>query len=198
MIRLIQIMTLLSLAAVLLAACSSGKPRWNTSEVTGAMPDLQFTLTDDNGNTVHANTYSGKIKLLYFGYTHCPDVCPQTLAMIRGALDHLGDQADAVRVLFVSVDPSRDTPTVLKSYTQAFGPRFVGLTGNQAQLKALTSRYHASYSYQKPDANGAYAVNHIAQIYVFDRHGRIKLLMDRTDSSKAMTHDLKQLISDGG
>jgi protein SCO1/2 len=94
----------------------------------------------------------------------------------------------------VSVDPKRDTPHVLKTYTDAFGPQFVGLTGTQAQLKALTKRYRVSYSYQKPDKNGAYAVNHSAAIFVFGKQGKVRLLMNRTDGATAMAQDLAQLL----
>lgn len=178
--------------AVLFTACG-GSQQWQTKNITGIMPNLKFTLTDDNGRTVHAGDYSGKIKVLYFGYTHCPDVCPLTLATIGRSLKQLGTQADRVRVLFVSVDPKRDTPPVLKKYAQAFGPQFIGLTGSQDQLKALTKRYRVSYSYDKPDANGNYAVNHSGAVFVFDGEGDVRLLMNRTDGAAAMAHDLRQL-----
>src|SRR5699024_2301506 len=116
-----------------LAACSGGK-NWETSNITGMMPDLAFTLTDDNGQTVHADKYGGKVRLVYFGYTHCPDICPITLGHLAAALRTLGPAAKNVRVLFVSVDPKRDTLSLLKTYTKAFGPQFVGLTGTQDQL----------------------------------------------------------------
>lgn len=196
MIRSLRLIAVLTLAALALAACGNGKQHWNTNNITGVMPDLQFTLTDENGNTVHANDYRGKIKLMYFGYTHCPDICPLTLATVGRALKQLGSKADNVRVLFVSVDPKRDTPKVLKTYTDAFGPQFVGLTGTQAQLKALTKRYRVSYSYQKPDKNGAYAVNHSAAIFVFGPDGKVRLLMNRTDGATAMAQDLSQLEAD--
>src|SRR5699024_5110331 len=100
---------LLLITTLVIAGCGSDLT-WKTNNITSVMPDLQFTLTDDGGRTVHESNYQGKVQLLFFGYTHCPDVCPLTLATIGRALHRLGDQADAARVLFVSVDPERDTP----------------------------------------------------------------------------------------
>ncbi|MGH8271179.1 MAG: SCO family protein [Gammaproteobacteria bacterium] len=191
--RFLRAAALILFASVLLAGCG-GSQKWDTTNITGVMPNLKFTLTDDNGATVHADKWSGKVKLLYFGYTHCPDICPLTLADIARALRSLGKQADGVRVLFVSVDPKRDTPAMLKTYAHAFGSQFVGLTGTQNQLRALTARYRVSYSYDKPDADGNYTVNHGAVIFVFDQSGRVRLLMSGSDKSAAIAHDLKQLL----
>ncbi len=191
--RLIKLAGAAGLSALLLAACG-GPEHWSTKNITGVMPDLKYTLTNENGKTVHADAYKGKVRLLYFGYTHCPDICPITLGTIGRALKKLGPRADAVRVLFVSVDPKRDDPATLKKYTAAFGRQFVGLTGTQQQLHKLVKRYRVSYSYQKPDKHGNYTVNHSAAIFVFDRDGNVRLLMNRTDGAKAMAHDLGQLV----
>ncbi len=177
-----------------LAAC--GGRTWETRDVTGLMPDLRFTLHDTRGRTVHAATYGDKIKLLYFGYTHCPDVCPLTLADIAAALRKIDAKPADVQVLFVSVDPKRDTLPLLHQYAQAFGPWFVGLTGSQAQLKSLSKRYRVSYSYGKPDARGNYVVNHSAAIFVFDAKNRVRLLMNHTNSKQAMAHDLRRLLGE--
>ncbi|HET7586459.1 MAG TPA: SCO family protein [Gammaproteobacteria bacterium] len=193
--RTLLLTSLLGLVTLLLAACGGGTQQWKTTNITGVMPDLKFTLTDENGKTVHADAWRGKVKLMYFGYAHCPDICPLTLATVGRAISQLGDQSDAVRVLFVSVDPKRDPPPVLKEYTQAFGPEFVGLTGTQDQLKALSKRYRVSYSYGEPDANGEYAVNHSSAVFVFDKNGDVRLLMNREDGADAMAHDLRQLVN---
>ncbi len=110
--------------------------------------------------------------LLYFGYTHCPDVCPTTLSLLSHAVTALGTDAGQVRILFVSVDPARDTLAQLKTYAAAFGPEVVGLRGSEAELKALTKRYRVSYGYGKPDARGDYEVSHSSAVYVFDREAR--------------------------
>jgi len=185
----------LAFTLLVLSACSNNAQQWKTTNITGVMPNLQFTLTSENGKTVDAGDYRGKIDMVYFGYTHCPDVCPLTLSMIGRALDKLGKQANDVRVLFVSVDPKRDTPEVLRKYTNAFGPRFIGLTGTQDQIKELSKRYRVSYSYGKPDTHGNYVVNHSSGIFVFGPKGKVRLLMNRSDGAKAMAHDLRQLVN---
>ncbi|MGD8574509.1 MAG: SCO family protein, partial [Gammaproteobacteria bacterium] len=123
-------------AALALVACGNGR-QWRTHDITGFMPPLAFHLTGENGQPTTARDFRGHTVLLYFGYTHCPDVCPLTLAALARALHDIGPSADQVRVLFVSVDPERDTPPLLARYTEAFGPRFVGLTGTRQQLDAL-------------------------------------------------------------
>lgn len=181
----------------LLAGCGSGSVDWQTRNITGTMPDLAFTLTRGNGETVHAGDFAGSYDLLYFGYTHCPDVCPATLAILDAALDKLGKQADRVRVLFVSVDPKRDTPQALASYVSAFGPRVVGLTGTHAQLTELTRRYRVAYRLGDPDSSGDYPVYHSAGIFVFDPQGNARLLMNYKDGVDAIAHDLSALIQRG-
>lgn len=185
-------------ALLALSAChAQPKLSWDTENITGALPDLEFTLTDDQGNTVDAAHYANRIRLLYFGYTHCPDVCPTTLATIQAALGKIGGAAKAVRVLFVSVDPQRDTPRALKAYTSAFGPNFVGLSGTTDQLQKITKRYHTRYRYYAPDAQGDYVVQHSAAIFVFDRRGKARLIMEYQKGPAAMAHDIAQLVTDG-
>lgn len=167
---------------------------WGLLNITGHMPPLQFTLTRDDGQIVNQSDYLGKLVLLYFGYTHCPDVCPTTLADLAAAVKQLGPQADQVRILFVSVDPARDTPVVLKSYVNAFSPWMVGLTGSQAQLTTLTKRYRVAYGLGKPDASGNYVVYHSSAVFVFDRRGQVRLLTSYTDKPAVIARDLARLL----
>ena len=169
---------------------------WHLLNITGHMPPLQFTLIRDDGQTVTQKDYIGKPVMLYFGYTHCPDVCPTTLADLAIALRQLGPVADQVRVLFVSVDPARDTPVVLKTYVKAFGPWFVGLTGSQTELTALTKRYRVAYRLGEVDAGGNYAVYHSSAVFIFDRHGDARLLTSLSDNSDLIAKDLKRLLSE--
>jgi protein SCO1/2 len=185
---------LLAAALLTLAGCSQPQ-HWGMKNITNLMPDLQFTLTDQSGKTVHAKDYRGKVLLLYFGYTHCPDVCPTTLANLTQALKGLGEAANAVRVLFVSVDPARDTPTVLRDYVHAFGPQFVGLRGDDATLRNLTMRYRVTYALDKPDAEGNYAVSHSSAVFVFDQRGRVRLLGRGSDKPATIASDLKRLMA---
>ncbi|HYW03156.1 MAG TPA: SCO family protein [Gammaproteobacteria bacterium] len=181
--------------AVLLAGCGDSR-HWSLKNIEGVMPPLRFRLTDDSGRPATAGDYRGKVVLLYFGYTHCPDVCPTTLAKLAGSLGALGDRADGVRVLFVSVDPKRDSATVLHRYVGAFGPQFTGLRGGQDALRTLTRRYRVSYGYGKPAADGSYEVSHSSAIFIFDRRGRIRLLAQQDDDARAISHDLRQLLAE--
>lgn len=183
--------------SLFLAGCSGKTPvKWNANDISGVMDPLTFNLTDDHGQSVTGKDYRGKVVMLYFGYTFCPDICPQTLTRVAAALRGLGKQAEHVQVLFVSVDPNRDTPKVMRNYVKYFSPRMLGLTGTQSELKAVTKRYRVAYSYGKgyPDKKD-YVVNHSASIYVFDPKGNARLLIDQQETSAQITADLKQLIA---
>ena len=184
---------LTSCAAVLLAACAS-HPNWQLDDVSGHLPDLKFQLTNDLGKPVTAATYRGKVVVLYFGYTHCPDVCPLTLVHLHTVLQKLGKDAGDVRVLFVTVDPTRDAVPVLHQYVTAFDPRIVGLTGTQDELARLAKRYRAFYQRETPKtSSGDYEVTHSSAIYIFDREGRARLLATPGATNDAIYHDLKIL-----
>jgi len=181
----------------LLVACGHSTTPWGLRGISGLMPSLDFTLTAaSDGAKVQGKDFRGKVVLLYFGYTHCPDVCPTTLSLLSRAVKALGTNAEQVRILFVSVDPARDTLAQLKTYAAAFGPEVVGLSGSEAELKALTKRYRVSYGYGKPDSSGAYEVSHSSAVYVFDREGKTRLLIGPTDSVPIITGDLQRLLSE--
>ncbi|MFP4560347.1 MAG: SCO family protein [Thiohalorhabdus sp.] len=189
---------LLLLGVLLLAGCSDDGP-WRLKDISGLMPRLAFTMTDHQGATVHGADYRGKVTLVYFGFTHCPDVCPATLANVRQALARLGEeQADRVRVLFVTVDPERDTREALRSYVRAFGPQFVGLRGGREQLDAFTKRYRVAYGYGEPDAHGSYDVSHSTGLFVFGPEGEPRLLALPDDGPEAIAQDLDRLLSAHG
>ncbi|MDO1529947.1 SCO family protein [Fulvimonas sp. R45] len=187
---------LLLAAALLLAGCQRDTAvPWQLTSIRGHMPDLSFRLVDDSGKTVTAADYRGKVLLLYFGYTHCPDVCPLTLAHLHAVLQKLGKPADDVRILFVSVDPARDTPAVLHDYVRAFDPRAVGLTGSPRDIEALVKRYRASFTREPAKGDSGYEVSHSSAIYVFDRAGHARLLATPPDSQAQIGHDLGLLIA---
>ncbi|RAR62940.1 MULTISPECIES: SCO family protein [Halomonadaceae] len=184
------------LLSVLLAGCED--PNWHTSDISDIMPALDLSLMDENGQQVEEDAYTGKTTLLYFGYTHCPDVCPTSLARMTAAIKKLDEPArDDIQVLFVSVDPERDTPARLRQYTDVFGPQFIGLTGSTAQLDALTNRYRVSYGYGEKDENGNYDVSHSSGIFVFNEQGDARLLMRNSDPIPSMVSDLKRLMERG-
>lgn len=198
--RLARLAALLMLFAIasLLGACHQEEQQpWQLTDIAGHMPDLSFRLTDDQGKTVTASDYRGKVTLLYFGYTHCPDVCPLTLAQLHVVMQKLGKLADGVSILFVSVDPTRDTPAVLHDYVHAFDPRAVGLTGSPADIEVLSKRYRAAFSREPGKTDGNYDVSHSSGIYIFDGNGKARLLATPTDAQDKLVHDLQLLLSPG-
>lgn len=183
-------------ALVALAACAEEQV-WNTKDVSGLMPDLEFELTRaSDGETVTESAYADKVTVLFFGFTHCPDVCPATLAkysQVLRAMDE--DAADEVRVLFVSVDPERDTLDRLSQYVDAFGERFVGLRGEIPYLRDLTKRYRVTFGHGEPDDSGYYEVSHSSAAFVFDGDGELRLLTRPDDSIEDLRADLQRLVA---
>lgn len=179
-----------------LAACAPPQAPFGLQNVTGLLPALRFNLTNQDGRPVSAEDFRGKVVLLYFGYTNCPDVCPMTLALLNRAVESLGSAAAArVRVLFVSVDPARDTVAVLKRYVGAFGPEVVGLRGDDDALDSLVRRYRVTYHREPPDARGYYAVDHSSAVFIFDREGEARLLAEESSPPKVISADLKRLLA---
>ena len=191
--------TVLVMAAMLLLAACGGQ-KWRDVDVRGGLPPLAFTMTRaSDGKTVTAADFRGKTTLVYFGYTNCPDVCPTTLAALDKVMDQLGPRADSVRVLFVTVDPNRDTLSALKTYAASFGPRVVGLRGTPDQIAAFARRYRTAYSVRPGDASHPYAVTHGSAVYVFDSRGRARLIIPSLATSSTdlagVTADLRRLTS---
>jgi protein SCO1 len=184
--------------SLLLAGCKDDS-KWHNMNVTGSSPALQFTLTRaSDGREVTEADYQGKIVLLYFGYTNCPDVCPTTLFNIDQILKRLGPAAATIQVLFVTVDPNRDTLNQLKAYVSNFGPRVDGLRGTPDQLAALARRYRVVYTVSPATNTHPYEVTHSSAIYVFDTTGRARLLIPSLATTKpdigGTVTDLRRLI----
>jgi protein SCO1/2 len=144
-------------------------------DVAGLVHPLEFTMTDETGRAVRASDFRGEPVLVYFGFTHCPDVCPTTLARLSQAAQAAGPRN--LRILFVTVDPARDTTGQLAAYARAFGPRVKGLRPSEDELEDLARRYRVSYSRGKPDANGEYEVMHSSGVFAFDAEGHARLLI---------------------
>jgi protein SCO1/2 len=180
---------------LLLAGCGDNTAPWHATNITGSMPALEFSLERaSDGALVHAGDYRGRVVILYFGYTHCPDVCPATLANLSDAIAKLGAQADQVRVLFVTVDPNRDAAPVLAAYVRAFAAQIDGLRGTDDQLTDIARRYRVIYSVTPDTAGHAYEVMHSAAVFFFDRNGRARLVTTKTDDVAGITSDLKRLL----
>lgn len=173
-----------ALSACLLGSCSPSA-HWHGTDIAGSLPTLRFTMTRARDHkVVTAADYRGKVTLLYFGYTFCPDVCPTTLSNVSEAVRKLGPAASAVRVLFVTVDPDRDTLPVLKRYGEAFGEQVDTLRGDPNELVALARRYRVAYSVTPATATRPYDVTHSSGIYVFDRRGAPRLLISSLSRDK--------------
>jgi len=174
---------------LMLAGC--GRPSFHMTDISGAMPRLSFHMTRaSDGAAVSGESYRGKVVLLYFGYTNCPDVCPATLANIAGMLAKL--QSKEIQVLFVTVDPNRDTPTALKQYVAAFSPQIEGLRGSDNALADVARRYRVAYSV---DRRPPYTVMHSNAVFVFDQDGRIRLVTTNTDDVAGMADDVEKLLN---
>ncbi|MBV8188888.1 MAG: SCO family protein [Alphaproteobacteria bacterium] len=153
-----------------------------------------FRLVDQNGRTVTDADLKGKWSLIYFGYTHCPDACPTTLNEIAIALDDLGPKRDAVRPVFITVDPERDTPQLLKGYVENFGPTFVGLTGTAQQVDAAARAYRVYYQKVPGKDGGPYLMDHSSIVYLLDRNGRFVTHFTHEAKAEAITAAVKKLL----
>jgi protein SCO1 len=186
------------LALAVLAGCGDAA-KWHAIDVSGSLPSLSFSLSrSEDGKRVTQADYRGKVVLLYFGYTQCPDECPTTLANASEILTRLGAEARHVRMLFVTVDPNRDTAAVLSAYVGNFAPEIEGLRGTPDALAALARRCRVIYSVRPATKDQPYEVTHSAGIYVFDRRGEARLIVTALDRAKpdiaGTAADLHRLI----
>jgi len=145
---------------------------FTTSQASTSSIGGDFTLIDHEGKTFRLQQLRGKVVLLFFGYTFCPDICPTELAGVSRVLDGLGTDADRVQGLFVSLDPERDTPRVLKDYLSYFNRQLIGLTGSQDAIRQVSSRYRVRYQ-KHPLPNGSYSLDHSANLFIIDQHGQL-------------------------
>lgn len=179
------------ICSLLLAGCDGG-PKFRSTDITGVDYGKSLALTDHNGRPRTLEDFRGKVVLLFFGFTHCPDVCPTTLADLAGAVKTLGPDADRVQVLFVTVDPERDTPEALAKYVTAFDPRFLGLHGDAAATRKTAQEFKIYY--EKRKTGDSYSVDHSGQSYVIDPQGRVRLLVRPDRIAQDLPEDLKTLL----
>jgi protein SCO1/2 len=190
---------LIGALALLLSLLAGGCERETlpgATDIDGVMPRLAFSLLRANDDAaVTAADYRGRTVLLYFGYTHCPDECPTTLANLAAMLRRLGHAGNNVRVLFVSVDPGRDTVPVLKAYVGSFGPQIDGLRGSANKVTALARRYRVLFAVTPATANRPYSVMHSDTLFVFDDSGRPRWALTSTDNTAALASRIGNLNS---
>jgi protein SCO1/2 len=172
-------------AATLVGGCGrGGAPSFKATDITGADYGRTLALTDHRGQPRTLADWKGKVVVLFFGFTQCPDVCPTTLATLADVMKRLGPDADRVQVLFVTLDPERDTPAVIAPYVTAFDPRFVGLYGDRDQTEKVQG-----------STAGTYTIDHTAASYAIDRDGRLRLYIRHAQSAEDVAADLRRLIS---
>jgi protein SCO1 len=181
------------MAAFLISGCFSERD-WRVEEVTGHLPDLEFTLTSDNGNAATAKTYGGYVLLMYFGFTSCKAECPVSMARLTHVMQLLREDADRVRILFVTLDPEHDVPGILRHYVAQFDPeRIVGLTGSPSDIQSLTKRYRAAYRPLSKVGNMS-GITHGDAVYIFDSQGRARLLATSSNSDEDVAEDVRRLV----
>jgi protein SCO1/2 len=183
------------LAAALLAGCDAG-PKFKSTDITGAAYGKALELADPQGRTRHLEDFRGKAVVLFFGFTHCPDVCPTTLAEMAATLKTLGPDAERVQVLFVTLDPERDTGKALADYVGAFDPRIIALRGDEAATQRTAKEFKIYYEKRKEGAT--YTIDHSAQSYVIDPQGRLRLLVRHDRIGQDLAPDLKALLKETG
>ena len=186
-----------ALAVFTLAGCQPAPqpPAFQATDITGATFARDFRLTDHNGQVRTLADFKGKVVAVFFGYIHCPDVCPTTLADFAAALQQLGPQADQVQVIFVTLDPQRDTPDLLKQFVPAFNPGFLGMVTDAETLRQLAKEYKVVYQKTSVKAADDYLIDHSAGTYIYDQQGNLRLLMPYGSSPDVIAQDLKTLLA---
>ena len=179
------------ICSLLLAGCDGG-PKFRSTDITGVDYARSLALTDHNGRPRTLEDFRGKVVVLFFGFTHCPDVCPTTLADLAGAVKTLGPDAGKVQVLFVTVDPERDTAEALAKYVTAFDPQFLGLHGDAAAIRKTAQEFKIYY--EKRKTGDTYSLDHSGQSYVIDRQGRVRLLVRPDRIAQDLPEDLRTLL----
>lgn len=195
MLRRTACLTLVSAFALAAAGCTDSKPQFKGVDLTGADYARDFQLVDHNGQPRSLQDFKGKVVVVFFGFTQCPDVCPTTLAELAEAKKLLGADGDKVQGIFITVDPERDTPEVLKAYMANFDPGFLALRGTPGQLAAVAKDFKLYYKKVEGKTPGAYTMDHGAASYVYDPQGRLRLYERYGSGAQAMADDIRLLLN---
>jgi protein SCO1/2 len=190
-------LSVLLASTLLVAACGKDQPSFQSLDITGNKEfATDFSFQDPQGKTHTLADYRGKAVVVFFGYTHCPDVCPTTMAELNQVMQKLGTDAQKVQVIFVTVDPQRDTPQLLGQYVPAFNPAFLGLRpADDAALGKVTKDFRVVVNKVEGKTPDSYTIDHTAGIYVFDPNGQLRLFMRPDQTVDAIAQDLKTLLS---
>lgn len=187
----------MALASALTACGQQAPPHaaaFAATDVTGVAWGHDLQLPDQTGRLRRLSDFRGKVVMLYFGYTHCPDVCPTTLSDMARVRAQLGAESNRVQGLFVTVDPKRDTPQLLAQYVSAFDPTFIALSGDPQATAVAAAEFKVFFAPQPPDASGNYTVDHSSHLFVFDPQGRLRLVMRPDTRVGPMKSDPMQLL----
>jgi protein SCO1 len=185
---------LVAVAGGWLAACSEKKAQFASIDITGADYAKNFSLADHNGETRTLQDFKGKVVVLFFGYTQCPDVCPTSMAELAEVKKQLGADGSKLQGIFVTVDPERDTPEVLKAYMTNFDPSFLALRGTPEQLAAMAKDYKIYYKKVEGKTPTSYTMDHSAASYVYDPQGRLRLYTRYGSGAQALGSDIRLLL----
>jgi protein SCO1/2 len=188
---------ILVFAGLAVAGCGPDAPQFKASDVTGTAFGRDFQLIDHHGKLRTLADFRGKAVVLFFGYTQCPDVCPTTLFELAEAMKRLGPDADRVQVLFVTVDPERDTPELLAQYVPAFHPSFIGLSGDAEATARTAKEFRVLYQKQPGKTPGSYTVDHSAGSFIFDPQGRLRVYVGYGQGADVFAHDIGELLKHG-
>ncbi|MGE4125660.1 MAG: SCO family protein [Pusillimonas sp.] len=181
--------------SLLLAACGpEPKQAFLGSDITGTGLGKDLAMVDHTGQPRTLANYKGKALVVFFGFTHCPDVCPTALAQLAQTTQLLGDRASEVQILMVSVDPERDTPDIMGRYVKAFDDTFIGLTGTPQQLQQTAKSFKAYYAKVPDKINNTYSMDHSASFYLFDKTGQARVLASGTSSAQDLASDIKSIL----
>jgi protein SCO1/2 len=192
--------------AFLLSSCTpedsveqnSVEQKFSLIDITGAPWGKDFNLIDHNGIPRSIGDFKDKATIVFFGYTNCPDMCPMTLYKLSQVVEKLGEEGSRVQVLFVTLDPKRDTPEVLKQYTTAFHPTFLGMYAAEETIFQTAEDFKVFYQHQTPNESGFYTVDHMGPSFVFDPQGRLRLFIDDEHSTEVIAADIKTLLDAPG
>lgn len=177
-----------------LTACDSAAPQFKSTDITGAPYGKTLALTGHDGRRYTLADFRGKVVVLFFGFTQCPDICPTALAEVARAMQALGTDAERVQVLFVTLDPERDTAEILARYVPAFDPRFLGLYGDLAATRETAQEFKVFFEKRPGSTPGSYSIDHSAQTYVFDTQGRLRLFVRHQRIASDLPDDVRVLL----
>ena len=184
----------ITIFGLFLAACSPDKPQFKSIDLTGADYAKDFVLSDQNGKTRSIKDFAGKVVVVFFGFTQCPDVCPTSMTELAGIKKSLGAEGEKLQAVFISIDPERDTPEILKAYMGNFDPTFLALRPNPEQLAAIAKDFKIYYKKVEGKSPTSYSMDHSAGNYIYDTQGRLRLYSRYGSGAEGLLSDIRLLL----